>query len=294
VAYPNMNTPPDLRMLMPSPAGDALIAAGPPGDILRSNGDASEWQVVHWSDIEQERAFPWMLADRGRNLLVAVESRGLLQVSRDGGVEWSAVQVGLPAGGSVWQGTVHEPSGTLLIAGRDGMAARSADGARSWAPVDTGTRKNLYGSYADESLMFLVGQDGTMLRSTDLGQSFHAVPSGSDQELRRMIRDAKSRALICFGAHGAIVRSTDEGLSWRAVPSGTDGVLRKSLYEPGTGNLLLVGGQGTLRRSADGGRSWQVLPTHSSRHFTSALAVPGGGNLVLVGERIVRLVRRSR
>ena len=109
-----------------------------------------------------------------------------------------------------------------------------------------------------------------------------------------MIRDAKSRALICFGAHGAIVRSTDEGLSWRAVPSGTDGVLRKSLYEPGTGNLLLVGGQGTLRRSADGGRSWQVLPTHSSRHFTSALAVPGGGNLVLVGERIVRLVRRSR
>lgn len=293
VAYPNMNTPPDLRMLLPAPAGDVLIAAGPPGDILRSNADASTWQVVHWSDIEQERAFPWMLADRGRNLLVAVESRGLLQVSRDGGVEWSAVQVEIPAGGSLWQGAVHEPSGTLLIAGRGGVAARSTDGARSWSPVDTGTQKNLYGSYADESLMFLVGQDGTMLRSTDLGQTFHAVASGSDQELRRMVRDANSRALICFGAHGAIVRSTDEGLTWRTVPSGTDGVLRKALYEPGTRNLLLVGGQGTLRRSADGGKTWQALPTHSSRHFTSALAVPGSGDLVLVGERIVRLVRRS-
>jgi len=293
VAYPNMNTPPDLRMLLPSPAGEVLIAAGPPGDILRSNADASAWQVVHWSDIEQERAFPWLLVDRGRNLLVAVESRGLLQVSRDGGTQWSAVQVDLPASGSLWQGTVHAPSGTLLVAGRGGVAARSGDGARSWSPVDTGTRKNLYGSYADDALMFLVGEDGTMLRSTDLGQTFHAVPSGSDQELRRLVRDAKSRALICFGAHGAIVRSTDEGLTWRAVPSGTDGVLRKALYEPGTRNLLLVGGQGTLRRSADGGRSWQVLPTHSSRHFTSALAVPGSGDLVLVGERIVRLVRRS-
>jgi len=108
-----------------------------------------------------------------------------------------------------------------------------------------------------------------------------------------MLRDLKSRALVCYGAHGTILRSADDGLTWRAVPSGTDGVLRKALYEPGSGYLLLVGGQGALRRSADGGKSWQALPTHSARHFTSALAVPGTGDLVLVGERIVRLVRRS-
>jgi photosystem II stability/assembly factor-like uncharacterized protein len=294
VAYPNMNTPPDLRMLMPNPAGDALIAAGPPGDILRSNADATAWQVVHWSDIEQERAFPWLLVDRARNLMVAVESRGLLQVSRDGGVEWTPVPVDVPEGGSFWQGTVHAPSGTMLIAGKAGAAARSTDGARSWSRVDTGTQANLYGSYAEESLLFLMGQDGTLLRSTDVGVSWHPVTSGTNQELRRMLRDAKSRALLCFGAHGTILRSTDDGRSWRAVPGGTDGVLRKALHEPGTNHLLLVGGQGTLRRSSDGGRSWQAVPTHSSRHFTSALAVPGSGDLVLVGERIVRLVRRSR
>lgn len=295
VTYPNVNTPPDLRVLMPAPAGDAMIAAGPPGAILRSDMRGETWQVVHWSEIEEERAFPWMLADRERNLLVAVEARGRLQVSRDGGLGWSAVQLDAPAGSFVfWQGTVHAPSGTLLIAGKGGLAARSTDGARTWSRVETGTDKDLYGSFADDSLMFLAGQDGTLLRSTDLGLTWNKVVSGSSNELRRMLRDRESGALICYGAHGAIVRSGDDGLTWQAVASGSDGVLRKALVEPGTDNLLLVGGQGTLRRSTDGGQSWQPLPTHSSRHFTSAALVPGSGDLVLVGERIVRLVRRSR
>lgn len=294
IAYPNVNTPPDLRMLLPAPDDAALIAAGPPGAILRSNADASAWQVVHWSDIEQERAFPWMLVDRKRNLLVAVEARGRMQVSRDGGSHWSAVQIEVPTDNwPFWQGAVHAASGTLLVAGKGGLAARSTDGARSWSRLDTGTDKDLYGSFADESLLFLMGQDGTLLRSMDLGATWHGVASGSSQELRRMVRDARTGVLICFGAHGVILRSTDQGLRWQAVASGTDGVLRKALYEPGTGNLLLVGGQGTLRRSSDGGRTWQALPTHSSRHFSSALAIPGSGDLVLVGERIVRLVRRS-
>ncbi len=284
IAYPNVNTPPDLRMLLTAPADDVLIAAGPPGAILRSNADASAWQVVHWSAIEEERAFPWMLADRKRNLLVAVEARGRLQVSRDGGLQWTAVQIDAPTDNwPFWQGAVHAASGTLLVAGKGGLAARSTDGAASWSRIGTGTDKDLYGSFADGSLMFLMGQDGTLLRSTDIGATWNSVASGSSQELRRMVRDGRSGALICFGAHGAIVRSSDAGLTWRAVPSGTDGVLRKALVEPGTGNLLLVGGQGTLRRSGDGGRSWQVLPTHSARHFSSALAVPGSGDLVAGG-----------
>jgi len=296
VEWPNANTPPDLRVLLPNPAGDAFVAAGPPGAILRSNADATTWRLAHWSDIAEERAFPWMLADGARNLLVAVESRGLFQVSRDGGVGWTPVQVETPANEfAFWQGAVHAPTGTLLVAGKGGLAVRSTDGARSWSRVDTGTTKDLYGSFAAErgEVMFLMGQGGTLLRSEDLGAHWQSVPSDSGLELRRMVREPRTRALICFGAHGAIIRSTDEGRGWHAVASNTDGVLRKALFEPETRNLLLVGGQGTLRRSADGGRSWQTLPAHTSRHFVSAVAVPGSGDLVLVGDRIVRLVRRS-
>ncbi len=296
VSYPNANTPPDLRALLPAPANDVMIAAGPPGAILRSNADASHWQVVHWSEIEEERAFPWVLADNTRNLLVAVEARGRMQVSRDGGTNWSAVQIEVPKDEfPLWQGVVHARTGTLLVGGKGGVAARSTDGARTWSRVDTGTPKNLYGSFATETadVLFLMGQDGTLLRSGDLGITWKNIPSGSSSELRRMVRDPRSGALICFGAHGALLRSGDQGESWQVLPPLTDGVLREALFEPRSGNLLLVGGKGALLRSTDGGQQWQTLPAHSSRHFTGAEADSRSGDLVLVGERIVRLVRQS-
>jgi photosystem II stability/assembly factor-like uncharacterized protein len=296
VPYPNVNTPPDLRALLPAPANDVMIAAGPPGAILRSNPDASRWQVVHWSEIEEERAFPWMLVDYARNLLVAVEARGLMQVSRNGGRNWSAVQIDVPKDEfPLWQGVVHVRTGTLLVGGKGGIAARSTDGARTWSRVDTGTTKNLYGSFAAEAgeALFLMGQDGTLLHSRDLGLNWRSIPSGSSSELRRMVRDPRSGALICFGAHGALLRSEDQGESWSVLPPLTKGVLREALIEPRSGNLLLVGGKGSLLRSADGGRQWQVLPAHTSRHFTGAEADSRSGDLLLVGERIVRLVRQS-
>jgi photosystem II stability/assembly factor-like uncharacterized protein len=290
IDFPNLNTPPDLRALVENSAG-ALIAAGPPAAILRANGDASRWTVAHWTGIEKERAFPWMLADRKRNLLVAVEARGEMQVSRDAGTTWVPSVAPKPDNEfAFWQGAVLESRGVLLIAGKSGIAARSTD-ARSWAAVETHTKKDLYGSFADESsgLMFLMGQDGTLLRSTDLGINWSAMPSDSTQELRRMMRDPRSHALICFGGHGAIVRSGDDGLTWQKIASGTDGALRKGMIEPRTGNLMLIGSQGTLLRSNDGGRSWQSLSTHTAHHFNS-MVFDTRGDLVLAGERIVRLV----
>jgi photosystem II stability/assembly factor-like uncharacterized protein len=291
VDYPDPRTPPDLRVLVASPDGRSLLAAGPPGSILSSNDRGSTWSVQHWTKLEDERAFPWLLEDRRRNLLVAVEARGQMQVSRDGGGAWQASEV--PTRGvewPYWQGAVLERTGVMLVAGKAGVAARSTDGT-SWTVIDTGTSKDLFGSFADETsgALYLMGQDGTLLRSTDSALTWRTLESGSRSELRRMLRDPKSRALLCFGGHGAIVRSTDDGISWQAVVSGTDGVLRKGLIEPRTGDLLLAGSQGALLRSGDGGRSWRQVFTHTARHFNS-MTVDDNGVIVLVGERIVRLV----
>jgi photosystem II stability/assembly factor-like uncharacterized protein len=297
--YPNPNTPPDLRGLVVSPSQDALVAVGPPGAILRAGADGRDWRVAVWNDIEAERAFLWVLADQKRKQLVAVEARGGMMVSVDQGASWrrSDLPVSLEAGKlPFWHGAVLESRGVLLVAGEAGRAARSVDGAARWQMTDTGSRENLYGSFADEAtgLLFLAGSKGTMLRSADLGATWNAVPTGSDQELRRLWRDPGSQALLCFGAHGTLLRSQDDGRSWRVIPSGTDGVLRKIIHEPGSNHLLLVGGQGALLRSTDGGRTWEKLDTHTLRHFSSMAADKQSGDLVLVGERIVRLVRQSR
>jgi photosystem II stability/assembly factor-like uncharacterized protein len=296
IAYPNMNTPPDLRALVLSPSQDALLALGPPGAILRSNPDGSAWQLRHWTELEAERAFPWALVDQRRKLLVAVEARGGMQVSVDDGVTWETRKAEIPSGGlPLWHGVVLERDGVMIVAGDDGIGLRSDDAARSWKGLDTGTRQDLYGSFADErsGLLFLAGAGGTLLRSADLGISWRAMATGTDKDLRRLLRDPRAGALLCFGASGTILRSPDGGITWKRSDSGTEGSLRKGMLEPGTQNLLIVGSRGALLRSMDGGRHWERLDTHTTRHFSSFAADKQSGDLVLVGERIVRLVRQS-
>ncbi len=252
----------------PRPRDDALVAAGPPGAILRSNADGSAWQVRALDDIEAERAFPWVLADREAQS--ARGRRGARRACRfraTAAATGRAVQIARAARTNwpFWQGALLDSRGTLLVAGKGGLAARSTDGGAQLVDASTPARdKDLYGSFADR-----------IAHVPDRARTARccAPRTRRDVEQRRLgqrarscaacVRDARSGALICFGAHGAIVRSTDAGLSWRAVPSGTDGVLRKALVEPGTGDLLLVGGQGTLLRSRRWRTQLEVLPTHT-------------------------------
>jgi photosystem II stability/assembly factor-like uncharacterized protein len=280
-------------MIVETPAGDALVGVGPPGTIVRSNADGDVWSVEHFTPIESERAFTWALTDPTRSTIVAVEARGQMQLSSDGGSTWRAVEAPTrDAEWPFWQGTRLD-SGTMIVAGKAGTAIRSVDGGATWTEMSTGTGKDLYGSFADRDLLFLFGQDGVLLRSADDGVTWSAVSSTSDKELRRMLRDPASDGLVCFGTYGSMVRSDDRGLTWHAVKTGTDGALRKGIIDRKRGEMLVAGSRGAILRSRDGGRSWERLPGHTQRHFQS-LAVDDHGNLVVVGERIVRLVRQPK
>ncbi len=293
LAWPNPNTPPELRMMVETLPHDALLGVGPPGTIVRSNADGSVWTVVHFTPIESERAFTWALVEPKRSTLIAVEARGQMQLSADGGATWRSVEApAQDAAWPFWQGTRLE-SGTMIVAGKGGSAIRSVDGGATWSETRTGTDRDLYGSFADRDLSFLFGEDGVLLRSADDGVTWSAVDSRSDKELRRMLRDPASDALVCFGTYGSMVRSDDRGLSWRAVKTGTDGALRKGVIDPGNGEMFIAGSRGAILRSQDGGRSWVLLPSHTKRHFQS-LSVDDDGNLVAVGERIVRLIRQTQ
>lgn len=292
-AWPNPNTPPELRMIVETPARDALLAVGPPGTIVRSNADGGVWSVEHFTPLESERAFTWALAEPKRSTLIAVEARGQMQLSADGGTTWRAVEApAQDAEWPFWQGARLE-SGTLIVAGKAGTAIRSVDGGATWNEIRTGTGKDLFGSYADRDLAFLFGEDGVLLRSADDGVTWSAVDSTSDKELRRMLRDPASDDLVCFGTYGSMVRSEDRGLSWRAVQTGTDGALRKGVIDSASGEMFIAGSRGAILRSQDGGRSWMLLPSHTKRHFHS-LTVDDNGDVVAVGERIVRLIRQTK
>ena len=292
VTYPDAHTPPDLRALTPSASGDALLAAGPPGAILRSSARGERWEILRWNPLDAGRAYPWILKDHTRKALVTLDARGAMQVSADDGIQWREIDAQID--GELWHGAVLEHSGVMIAAGQGGVVARSEDSGASWTSVRAGTNQDLFGSYADEpsASVFLMGQSGTLLRSTDGGHTWRGLSADTRSPLRRMIRDAQTGALICFGGNGVILRSEDGDL-WQRVDSGVDAELRKAIVDPGDGALLIAGRNGVVLRSHDGGRQWERLPTHTLRHFTSIAARPNG-DLIVVGERIVHFRRTAR
>ncbi len=291
MTYPDATTPPDLRALIRTKHG--LIAAGPPGAVLRSDASGERWTLAQWTRLEAGQAFPALIFDRRRHTLVALEAHGTMRVSHDAGTQWLQVDAGLD--GEFWQGDALESRGVMLIAGKAGATARSLDGGRHWSAVEAGTDQDLFGVFADDATatFFLMGGNGTLRRSTDGGVTWVSIDAGTTKPLRRMLRDPRSGALICFGGQGVLLRSTDSGRTWQAVNSGVDVELRKGLFDARTSSLLIAGRAGVVLRSTDGGRHWDRLPTHTTRNFTS-IAVNDAGEVIAVGERIVRLTPREQ
>jgi photosystem II stability/assembly factor-like uncharacterized protein len=286
VAYPNMSTPPNLRSLAVAPRADALIGAGPPGTIIRSTTGGQSWDIAHWTPLEAQEAFAWLLSDTASESMLAIETRSIHR-SVDGGKRWTRTK--LPVDRELWH-AAQLKSGAIVVAGQRGIAMRSEDGT-AWQAVETGVQVDLYGSYADErsGALFLLGQQGTLLRSGDTGKTWRVVTSGTTNALRRMVRHPDRDALIAFGEQGTVVRSVDGGERWQTIATDTDAELRKALVAPG-GELLLVGQRGVMLRSIDAGQSWTRVATHTRRNFRSAVLDPRNGEVIVVGERIVRLV----
>lgn len=289
IAYPDPSTPPAYRALVEGLSDQTLLAAGPPGTIMRSTDAGDSWQVTHAAKPEQAEAIVQLLVDRARKIVIALDAFGAHKHSTDDGQHWTERRVEL-AGREAWHGALSS-SGHVLAVGSKGLILRAPRGGAEWQIIDGGLADDLYGAWCETRgpLCFALGSNGTVLRSADEGASWQRVHEGADTALRRMIEEPRGQALLAFGEKGLILRSTDRGKHWQPVPSGTQAELRAAAIEPGTGQVLIVGAAGTLLRSAADGQQWQLLPTHTTRHLRNLAFNPKDGGLVLVGERIIRL-----
>jgi len=113
----------------------------------------------------------------GGSLFIAGE-QGLLLRSTDGGERFAAVAS--PSKGTYFGMLAAGREDELLLYGLRGRAFHSADGARTWAEVDTGTRASLSaGVRLDDGRLLLASQAGELLLSRDGGKTFKAAPGSS-------------------------------------------------------------------------------------------------------------------
>ena len=123
------------------------------GRILTSNDDTN-WSVLATPSLYNAKSVIW-----SGTHLIAVGTGGWIGISSDG-ISWNN-----PANRASYQNlnALAHASGWTLAAGDAGTIYASRDDS-DWTPIFSGTKRNLRGLAANDSLFVAVGDSGTILR----------------------------------------------------------------------------------------------------------------------------------
>ncbi len=184
---------------------DIVYVAGDAG-LWRSPDSATTWALLPGS----AGAWRAIASDPTGNAAVAVAADGTVwRWDLDVGV---LAQVTSVAGARAIALSHHGDH--AVVVGDDGAMARSADGGRSWQPVDTGTGADLYGAWATSTgTVLAVGAEGTVVRA---GATDVEVSRLGDATLRAIHLDGAGVGLVA-GDRGEVLRTDDGGESWDVV-----------------------------------------------------------------------------
>jgi photosystem II stability/assembly factor-like uncharacterized protein len=207
--------------------------------------------------LPQNVAFYGGFTDPAHHAVILVGTSGWVLRSADGGLNWSAVQVGeqtLDVGG------VSPDGRSVVVAGRKGALWRSRldeQGlAVEWQPVSTPPEP---------------GAPDT--------------PPG----WRFAQHDAAGQAWWLGNNRGHMLRSTDQGETWQWVQTGWTTTLRPPVYDPAQRRWWMPARDGGLLCSQDDGLSWTAVFSHTTEHLRGVWIDPRDGALVAYGARLVRL-----
>lgn len=232
-------------------AGDALVAVGDYGTVVRSTDNGQSWQQAAVPVSSLLTAVHFADARRGW----AVGHGGVVLATADGGANWTLQQVlddkpvllsvcftsaergyAVGAYGTAWRttdsGKNWEPiavgqgrdadlhlnhifatrTGALYIAAETGLAFRSTDGGDSWTPLKTGVSGSLWGGLEAGDEVVLLGMSGRVLASRDGGDSWRAIEGDTEQSLTGAVADGKG-GLMVVGAGGVMLRGDGQRLA---------------------------------------------------------------------------------
>lgn len=309
-------------MLDIAAAGNALVAVGERGFILRSEDQGHSWQQVDTPVTVTLTRVVFPSPEQGW----AVGHAGVVLHSRDGGRKWQlqlngrqAAQLVLEAAQKrfkVESNALNEKrvssARSLLEEGPDkpflgahffdeargivvgayGLALATDDGGNSWQPIDDRLDNpgamHLYGIQQIDSKLFIVGEQGLILRSSDQGASFEALPSPASGTLFGIVPTAH-HGVLAFGLRGKSYFSDDAGNNWQPVASSSPITITAGTLL-GDGSTLLVDESGRLLTSKDPKNGFTAITLAEPSYLTGLIEV-GAGDLVLSSARGVSRVK---
>lgn len=248
------------RMLLLDGAlvGNAIVAVGERGTIIRSTSNARSWESATVPTRATLTGISFATEAAGAPGW-AVGHEGVIFASTDEGRTWTKQFQSENIQDSFLDVLALDATHVLAL-GAYGLCVASDDAGKTW------TRRKLIAednhlnriTRGPTGALYIAGERGTLLRSRDQGATWTALASPSQGSFYGVLPLDRTR-LLAHGLSGQMFRSVDDGASWERVTLPAAVLVAASLKM--RSNYLVIGGQARgLMISRDFGRTFQSFP----------------------------------
>jgi len=219
------------------------------------------------------------------NRVILVGERGVILLSRDGGISYDQIEVPTRR---LLSEVILRDDGVAIAVGHESTVLRSVDSGETWQRVHHDPDQDLAlfsVTDAGKGLIVAVGAFGLVLRSSDDGLTWQQGLISEDGPHLYSVKSSVD-GLVTVGEFGSLYSSKDQGLNWNLLPTPYEGTLFDILVVED--RWILMGLRGNLWEGS--GSRWQKV-SHDSEATLFGGARLSDGTIVVVGAEGVTLMR---
>jgi photosystem II stability/assembly factor-like uncharacterized protein len=288
---------PNTLLLGAAACGDAIVAVGERGTLVRSTDNARSWQELPRPVRATLTAISFAPTERQPASTAsapgwAVGHDAVILGSTDGGRTWAKQYQGETLDDSFLDVLAFDARRVIAV-GEFGLYVESADAGQTWkrrkvSPEDG--RLNRI-SRGPTGTLYLAGEHGILLRSGDHGATWTALAAPARGSFYGVLA-LDRRTLVAYGLLDHVYRSVDDGASWQPIATPQQ-VLLATALQLKSNTLVLAGAARTIRISRDYGKTFAPLDGAPATAIAALLELPGGGILAL-GEAGATVIRSPK
>ncbi len=242
--------------------GPELVAVTYGGRILRSP-DGGAWSPVPQMPNMEAAAFLNAPIARSENALVIGAGNSIYRSENGAGFEKAT-----SANDQIVFGVRFLEPLVGVSVGAAGRIQRTVDGGKTWATVESGTKRNLRNvAFTDsQNGIAVAGPAGTgpgMVRTEDGGLTWLPQPCVVDTNICDSASSLVGVSLLpsqvgmAIGANGVVIKTNDGGRSWIQLKHGLTTATLWSVALIDDNAAVIVGQNGIILRTNDAGAGWK-------------------------------------